>query len=86
MLNITVLAAAISTFSAYPGFLDHRAVVEMTTDKGLVVEIVLRCGIADDGSISPGIMSYSKVEKLFCSSKHQCFGDVKKAISDTCNW
>ncbi|MEM7300413.1 MAG: hypothetical protein AAF468_04955 [Pseudomonadota bacterium] len=86
MLKILFIAAATSNFSAYPGFNNPNAMVEMTTDKGLVVEIVLRCGITDLGKISPGIMTYSKVERLFCSSKHKCFDTAEQAAIHTCNW
>ena len=77
-------AAAAANFSQYPGFTDPDALVEMTTDKGLIIEVVLRCSRKPNGKISSGIMTYSKVEKLFCSSKNRCFRDPVRAFDDTC--
>lgn len=77
-------AASAGNFSLYPGFVDPDAIVEMTTDKGLIVEVVLRCDRRADGEIIAGIMTYSKIEKLFCSSKHRCFRDAVEAYEDTC--
>ena len=71
-------------FRAYPGFLDPYAKVEMVHDKGLMMEIVVRCRRKANGAISPGILSYSKVERLFCSSKGRCTTSAQRAARDTC--
>lgn len=84
MLLATTGAQA-SNFSLYPGFTDRDAFVEMTTDKGLIVEIVLRCS-REGNKVSAGIMTYSKVERLFCSSKMYCTRDAEKAADDTCGY
>jgi len=81
----SVTSATAANFSLYPGFQDRDALVEMTTDKGLIVEIVLRCSRAPSGKISSGIMTYSKIERLYCSSKHRCFSKVEPAFADTCD-
>lgn len=78
-------SALASNFSLYPGFQDKNSFVEMTTDKGLVIEIVLRCD-RENGKVIPGIMTYSKVEKLFCSSKMMCTKDADLAADDTCGY
>jgi hypothetical protein len=72
-------------FNLYPGFYDSDAFVEMTSDKGLIVEIVLRCE-RKGNTIKAGIMTYSKVEKLYCSSKMRCTADAEKAADDTCGY
>ena len=54
----------------------------MITDRGLIQEIVLRCDV-NGGPSTAGIMHYSKVERLFCSSKNQCYTDVEDAASET---
>ncbi len=77
--------AQASNFSLYPGFIDRDATVEMTTDKGLIIEIVLRCSRRPNGQVRSGIMSYSKVERLFCSSKNRCFRNADRAFEDTCS-
>ena len=85
MLNTLFIAAAIaSNFITYPGFNNPAGIIEMTTDKGLILEIVLRCSRKENGQISSGIMSYSKVEKLYCSSRNRCYRDAKKAAEETC--
>ena len=84
IILLTATAVSAKSLSLYPGFIDEDAVVEMTTDKGLIVEIVLRCHRKADGKVSAGIMTYSKVEKVFCSSKLRCFADAERAFDDTC--
>lgn len=87
MLNALLVATAISSsFITYPGFNHPSNIIEMITDKGLVQEIVLRCGRKPNGQISAGIMSYSKIERLYCSSRNNCYTNAKKAVSETCNW
>lgn len=73
-----------SDFRLYPGFRDKDAFVEMTHDKGLIVEITLRCGIDAKGRVQPGIMTYSKIERLYCSSQNRCYRDALKAADQTC--
>ncbi len=86
MLKAILFAAVTSSsFTSYPGFNNPEAVIEMTTDKGLILEITLRCSRKANGQISPGIMSYSKVERLYCSSRNNCYTSARKAaewISD----
>ncbi len=85
MLKILLIAAAVtSNFITYPGFNHPASIIEMTTDKGLILEIVLRCGRKPNGQVSSGIMSYSKVEDLYCSSRNRCYTNPKKAVEETC--
>ncbi|MCJ8311102.1 MAG: hypothetical protein HRU27_19155 [Rhizobiaceae bacterium] len=84
MITSPGLALA-SNFNLYPGFKDRDAFVEMTSDKGLIVEIVLRCE-REGNKVKAGIMTYSKVEKLFCSSKMYCTRDAEAAADDTCGY
>ena len=84
LLASSTLASA-SNFNLYPGFKDRDAFVEMTSDKGLIVEIVLRCD-REGNKVKAGIMTYSKVEKLFCSSKMFCTRDAEAAADDTCGY
>lgn len=68
----------VSIFSDYPAFLGNRGLVEAYTDRGAVVEMIVRC------PVGTGIMSYSKAENLYCSSKHNCSSVLRKAVEDTC--
>lgn len=72
-------------FNLYPGFTDRDGFVEMTSDKGLIVEITLRCS-RKGNKVKAGIMTYSKVERLFCSSKMMCTKDAVKAADHTCGY
>lgn len=80
-LATLVLAASAATtniYSDYPGLLHPRSMVQAYLDKGPIVEIVVRCPVGS------GILSYSKLEKLYCSSKHDCFRSLESATHDTC--
>ncbi len=44
-----------------------------------------RCGRKSDGQISAGAMSYSKIERLYCSSRNRCYNDARSAVEETCN-
>ena len=72
-------------FNLYPGFKDRHALVEMTSDRGLIVEITLRCE-RNGKRVKAGIMTYSKVEKLYCSSKWLCTPNPDRAADDTCGY
>ena len=80
----TLSSAVAANFTLYPGFRDRDALIEAATDKGLIVEIILRCERTPSGKIKSGIMTYSKVENLYCSSKNRCYRDAEKAFDDTC--
>lgn len=88
LISLTLIAsiapAFAGNFSIYPGFRDRNATVEMATDKGLIIEVVLRCERTKSGKVKAGIMTYSKVERLYCSSKNRCFRDADAAFEDTC--
>ena len=83
-LTITVSTAFAANFTLYPGFRDRDALVEAATDEGLIVEVILRCERTSSGKIKSGIMTYSKIENLYCSSKNRCFRDAERAFDDTC--
>ena len=87
MLKAILFAAATSSsFISYPGFNNPEAIIEMTADKGLILEITLRCSRKPNGQISAGIISYSKVERLYCSSRNNCYASARKAVAETCGW
>ena len=79
MLKVTAVGLAlVAIYSDYPAFLKRSGVIEAYTDRGPIVELIVRCG---DGT---GIMSYSKIERLYCSSKLKCTTTLKSAVADTC--
>ena len=87
LTTITSLIVA-ANFTAYQTFGDRgitipRAAgnqprIEATTDRGLIVEMIVRC---PQGS---AIISYSKIERLFCDPQHKCSTDRAVVIKRTC--
>lgn len=70
MSAFTALSLLALSYTAYPGFGDvrppapaptARSRVEAMTDKGPIVEMIVRC------RAGTAILSYSKIERVFCS-------------------
>ena len=78
MLSAFVVSAVSATFSIYPGFVEPKSPLEMVRDLGPVLEITVKC------PLGTGILSYSKIERLFCSPDLTCYGDINQAIRKTC--
>jgi hypothetical protein len=79
MLKIAAVGLALTAnYSDYPAFLKAGGVVEAYTDRGPIVEMIVRC------PAGTGIISYSKIDRRFCSSKMDCFDGLRAAISRTC--
>jgi len=71
----TVLLA----FTIYPGpALEDAAQVEAITDRGPILELIVRC---ETGS---AIISYSKLEGLYCDPRLACEEDRDSVIRRTC--
>lgn len=70
--------AMVAVYSDYPGFLKRHTLVEAYIDRGAIVELIVRC---EGGT---GILSYSKLDRLYCSSKHNCSATLQSAVDDTC--
>lgn len=73
-----LLAVLLAEFTFYPAFTSRNAVVETVIDKGLVAELIVAC---PEG---PGIIVYSKTEKVFCGPDHTCVADLKTAVRRLC--
>lgn len=79
MLNMAAVVVGLAaTFSDYPAFLKRDGLVEAYTDRGPIVEIIVRC------PTGTGILSFSKIDRRFCSSKHNCYGSLRPAVLNTC--
>lgn len=79
MIKFTALGlAAAAIFSDYPAFLKKGGVIEAYTDRGPIVEMIVRC------PVGTGIISYSKADRRYCSSKMHCFDHLRPAVSQTC--
>jgi hypothetical protein len=87
MLLATIILS-VSSYTAYPAFGDRSGVqppaatsqprVEATTDRGPIVEMIVRC------PKGTAIISYSKVERLYCSPKHACNRSLGTVLARTC--
>lgn len=75
---LVAATATTSLFSDYPAFVDTKSRIEAYVDKGPILELIINC---PEGT---GIVSYSKIERLYCSSKHDCFASLKSASKRTC--
>ncbi len=76
-LLIATATAAVA-FSDFPGALSNRSTVEAAIDRGLIVELVVRCGS------HAGMLTYSKVEKRFCDPALRCHARLADARRATC--
>lgn len=84
-LAVGVITAAFSTYPSLgdKGLIEPKAAtnavrVEHAIDKGPIVEMIVRCprGVA--------IISYSKVERLYCTPKHKCLSSINAAVAKSC--
>ena len=65
-------------YSDYPAFTKHGGSIEAYTDQGPIVEMIVRC------KRGTGIISYSKIDHKYCSSKWRCSASREAAIANTC--
>lgn len=80
MLKIAAVGLALTAiYSDYPAFLKRGALVEAYSDRGPIVEMIVRC------PVGTGIISYSKIDRRYCSSKMDCFPGLKAAVDRTCH-
>lgn len=77
-LSVNTTHAKPRAFTHYPAFVKPHAIVETATDRGLIVEIIVRC------SRGTGIVRYSKAERVYCGPDHRCHRDLKRAVRRLC--
>lgn len=84
-LAANVIAAGFATYPSYGdrGITTPRAAaahprIEMTLDKGPIVEMVVRCprGVS--------VISYSKIERVFCTPQIVCNSNLATVIAKSC--
>ena len=78
MSLLSAAAIASNLFTLYPGFTNPASDIQMITDKGLVLEMVIACRPGE------GIITFSKIDRAFCTPDARCFGDIDKAIGHLC--
>ena len=62
----------------YPAFRRPAARVEAVVDRGLIQELIIKC----DGGTA--IVSYSKVERLYCGPDARCHARLPVIVARTC--
>ena len=72
-------ALSAGIFTIYPGFIDPQAKVQVATDKGPIVELVIACGRGE------GVMSFSKIDRKFCIPNSSCYNSFSVAYVELCN-
>jgi hypothetical protein len=89
MPDLAAIILAANTFTTYPAFGDALSIgpkavaneprIERVSDNGLILEMIVTCpkGIA--------VISYSKVERLYCSPKQACGRDLSSILQRSCN-
>ena len=75
---IFIALGMMTPFTIYPGGSAGLEPIEAITDRGPILEMIIRCR---NGS---AIMSYSKLERLYCSPKLYCSGDRDDIIRRSC--
>jgi hypothetical protein len=88
MFGVFSLTLLTANFTAYPSFGDkgiatprkaeRNARIEATVDRGPIVELIVRC------PSGTAIISYSKIEKLFCGPTHSCSTQMNRVVSQAC--
>jgi hypothetical protein len=79
LIKLSAVGLALAAiYTDYPAFLKTAGVIEAYTDRGPIVELIVRC------PVGTGIMSFSKIERLYCSSKFNCTVELQAAVADTC--
>ena len=78
-MQIALFSAILAgTFTIYPGKNNNYAQVEAITDRGPILEMIIRC---PSGS---AIITYSKIEHLYCRPNLQCDRDMASVVRRTC--
>lgn len=76
--KLILVAAAAGAFTWYPPIDRKPPRIEAITDRGLVLELIVRC------PSGTAIVRYSKVERLFCGPKHECGPSRDAALRSAC--
>jgi hypothetical protein len=88
MSGVVAFTLVLANFTAYPSYGDQgiatpRGVerhprIEASIDRGPIAELIVRC------PKGTAIISYSKVERLFCTPRHVCDRDLDRVVAKSC--
>lgn len=79
MVSVPAAVVLASLTTIYPGKSAGWGPVEAVTDRGPIYELIVRC---PNGT---AIMSYSKIERLYCSPRHACSPSRDETIRRSCS-
>ena len=71
-------ATGASGLTDYPAFIQPNARVEAVIDRGHIQELIVKCGAGT------AILSYSKVERLYCDPHLRCHPNLGVVVKRTC--
>lgn len=77
-LTLDAASAQQRGYIHYPAFDRPGGRVELAHDKGLIVEMVVRC------RRGAGIVTFSRVEGLYCGPDHRCATSFRQAADRLC--
>ena len=80
-MSLKVLFVALATntpFIEYPAFVLDRPQIEAVTDKGPILEMIVRC------KTGTAIISYSKIERVYCDPRLSCARDRNAIARRAC--
>jgi len=79
-LSSSVIAGvfAAASFTTYPAFDRPGSRVEAVIDRGPILEMVVRC------AGGTGILSFSKIDRKYCTPDQRCAAGLGTAISRLC--
>lgn len=73
-----MLAATSTPFTNYPPVRTAPPRIEAVTDRGPLLEMIVRC------PTGTAIITYSKIERVFCGAKGGCSADRHDVIGRVC--
>ena len=71
-----IILASLTTI--YPGKAANMGQIEAVTDRGPILEMIVRC------PTGAAIITYSKIEKVFCTPQIRCSADRNAVIRRSC--
>ncbi len=78
MFESLALLVGTTGFNDYPVFLKPTAQIEAVIDRGPIQEMIVKC------KGGTAIVSFSKVDRKYCSPKLACYSTFAAVISETC--
>lgn len=82
MVTSFIAVAVAASITTYPGFIkpgkQPTARVEAIVHRGPISELIVRC------PRGTAIISYSKVERLYCAPQGGCNPSLRKTVSRAC--